>query len=185
MWVHLFPDPGGVIWSKQLQMPQLQKKHLLAVLTLLPTAESTRRPNSIGNQTSLVPLLTKLLTSLSFLSCFLWFLSWSLIKVMLVPYPGFLPALPRTTTSNSPKAHTGENVHSDWCDLRRWLCKFYSRGSQPPAAWWLLRKGCGSAERYFQSSLWYNITSPCKVVGENRSVKISCLKLCVFWKSSK
>lgn len=66
--------------------------------SLLHTAESTRRQNFIGSQTSWVPLLTKPLALLQFLPCFLWFLSMSLIK-KLVPYPGFLAPIPRRTAS--------------------------------------------------------------------------------------
>lgn len=113
--------------------------------SLLHTAESTRRQNFIGSQTSWVPLLTKPLALLQFLPCFLWFLSMSLIK-KLVPYPA-LPWIPGTyppkNSFHTSKPRTDKNVcfsiPSDWCDWVRRLYKFYSKGrcsKSPAAAGW-------------------------------------------------
>lgn len=72
--------------------------------SLLHTAESSRRQNFVGSQTSWVSLLTKPLALLQFVPCFLWFLSMSLIK-KLVPYSGFPPPFSERTAA-TPLKHT-------------------------------------------------------------------------------
>lgn len=147
----------------------------------LRAAESSRRQTSIGSQTSLVPQLTKLLDLLSFLSCFPWFLSGSLIKIMLVTYPGFPPALPRRTPS-TPLKHTLTKIFASLfplIDVTQWgdgvnfivkvnainLLQQPSRSTCSRSTWCLLAKGCGSSERFFQAPYGTLLPAPLKVTG--------------------
>lgn len=147
---------------------------------LLHAAESSRRQTSVGSQTSLVPQLTKLLDLLSFLSCFPWFLSWSLIKITLVTYPGFPPALPHRTPP-TPLKHTLTKIFASlfplidvtqWGNCVNFIIKVNAINLQQPSrstcscsTWCLLATGCGSSERFFQAPYGTLFPAPLKVTG--------------------
>lgn len=148
------------------------KRASFSSLSLLHAAESTRRQNFVGSQTSWVPLLTKPHALLQVLPCFLWFSSIIFIK-KLVPYPGFPPSFLRRFSTPLKPALTKMFVSlfpltdvTQWGDCTSFIAKVDAVNllqQQSGSEHFFSKPGVCSApvsQRGIPSSLWYYFHSP-------------------------